>query len=231
MHVDQAFMLSALLFGSNISHVWCLRHTLTSNARIGYDIKYGSAGSCQHEHLTPHTVREKTPLTWSSQTHECRSYPHRPLCGELSKGFRTTGRLKVRVKDVCKKDLKQYHIDVWKWWETQANDRSAWWSVVMHGTQNSEETRKTTATRKKYREKRCKQQHRQSTPFVCARCGRSCLHKSACTVIKKGQMIRDRRMLTTIKFLLPYFRCNFLKVNQKILKYNHKYVHYKNLLL
>ena len=61
------------------------------------------------------------------------------LYGELAQGKRPTGRLQLRYKDVCKRDLKALGIDI-NGWETLASNRSAWRQAVQQGLLEFEET-------------------------------------------------------------------------------------------
>jgi hypothetical protein len=65
--------------------------------------------------------------------------------GELASGARTTGRPKLRFKDICKADMKQCNIAL-STWESLADDCFAWRQAVWQGTTSAEAAREEDAT-------------------------------------------------------------------------------------
>lgn len=57
---------------------------------------------------------------------------------ELTQGIHSTGRLKLRLKDDCKRDLKALEVNV-DMWEVAASDWSAWKQAMKGGLSNFEE--------------------------------------------------------------------------------------------
>ena len=78
------------------------------------------------------------------------------LHGELAEGKPPTGRPQLRLKDICKRDLKSMNINT-NAWETLAKDRSAWMEAVKDGLDTFEE-RPTSNTEEKRRRRKKKQQ-------------------------------------------------------------------------
>ncbi|XP_069187649.1 uncharacterized protein [Procambarus clarkii] len=60
------------------------------------------------------------------------------LYGKLTQGKCPTGKLKIRHKDVCKRDLKAMDVDL-ATWEALVVDRSAWGHSVQRGLFKFEE--------------------------------------------------------------------------------------------
>uniref|UniRef100_A0A2D4LA72 Uncharacterized protein n=1 Tax=Micrurus spixii TaxID=129469 RepID=A0A2D4LA72_9SAUR len=61
------------------------------------------------------------------------------LYGELVQGKRPRWRPQLRYKDICKRDLKAFGMDI-NSWETLTSDRSAWRLKTQHGLLQFEET-------------------------------------------------------------------------------------------
>ena len=95
------------------------------------------------------------------------------LYGELVQGKRPTGRLQLRFKDVCKRDLKALNIDQNNW-EVTALGRSAWRQTVQNGLSNFEETLDQQHRDKRMTRKAAAHANRPASDFVCVLCHRDC---------------------------------------------------------
>ena len=62
------------------------------------------------------------------------------LYGELEKGARKSGWPLLRLKDVCKRDMKSAAIDI-ESWELMVEYRSTWRHLVEVGIKHAENTR------------------------------------------------------------------------------------------
>ena len=94
------------------------------------------------------------------------------LYGQLAVGTRPTGRPRLRYKDVCKRDLKQYQIDVLSW-ERLAEDHALWRLAVRKGVHVGEDARNEILAEKRARRKKRECQPQPST-FICVKCQRDC---------------------------------------------------------
>ena len=99
--------------------------------------------------------------------------PKTLLHGELAQGKRPTGRLQLRYKDVCKRDLRAMDIDLTTW-EAVASDRTAWRQTVQKGLSSFEQSLTQQAEAKRKRRKARGQADRPSTDFTYVQCGRDC---------------------------------------------------------
>ena len=96
-------------------------------------------------------------------------------CGELATGSRPTGRLVLRYKDVCKRDMKTGNINPADW-EATAADRSSWRLAVKAGIQTSELKRE-----EQWEEKRQRRRQRAASAstepgavYTCSNCNKAC---------------------------------------------------------
>ncbi|KAI8519361.1 hypothetical protein Bbelb_026180 [Branchiostoma belcheri] len=62
--------------------------------------------------------------------------PHQVLYGQLADGKRDRGRPKLRFVDVCRRDLKSFHIGAA--WESLAMDRTSWRCQLQQGAASLE---------------------------------------------------------------------------------------------
>ncbi|KAK3864573.1 hypothetical protein Pcinc_029756 [Petrolisthes cinctipes] len=69
------------------------------------------------------------------------------LCGELATGQRSIGRLQLRYKNVCKRDMKALDINT-NSWEDLAADRTSWRSTLHRQLLIGEEKFSTVAAEK-----------------------------------------------------------------------------------
>ena len=60
------------------------------------------------------------------------------LYGELVQGNHPRGRLQLRYKNICKRDLKALGMDLNRW-EILTSERSAWRQMVQHSLSQFEE--------------------------------------------------------------------------------------------
>jgi hypothetical protein len=74
------------------------------------------------------------------------------LYGELVEGRRKTGRPKLRLKDICMRDLKRCRIDPSSW-ETQAADRQGWRLAVGQAVSCAEVERHIDGSPRRFRRK------------------------------------------------------------------------------
>ncbi|KAI8518138.1 hypothetical protein Bbelb_041550 [Branchiostoma belcheri] len=98
--------------------------------------------------------------------------PHQVLCGQLADGKRDRGRPKLRFIDVCKRDLKLFHIGAN--WEHLAQNRTAWRYALRQGAKKLEDDLVQNETTR-----RQKRHHPSATPaFTCTTCGKLCRSKA-----------------------------------------------------
>ena len=95
------------------------------------------------------------------------------LYGELASGKRPTGRPQLRLKDVCKRDLKALAINP-NGWEAAAADRDTWRCQVKHSLAQYERDLTRQAGEKHQRRKQRASAYFPASVFTCARCGRDC---------------------------------------------------------
>ena len=99
------------------------------------------------------------------------------LYGELGIGKRSQGRPMQCFRNVCKKDLRECHIDTQSW-ESLADDRDLWKRTVKDGTATFESNQRKEAEVKRQRRKEntsdCQSHPFQNSDFVCNLCGRDC---------------------------------------------------------
>ena len=122
-----------------------------------------------------HTMLSKRRLRWLGHVHRMDTgrLPREILYGELARGSRLVGRPNLRYKDMCKKDLKDFDIDLDNW-EGLASERPAWRQALRNGALTSENL-----TKKRWEEKRerRKQASLQPSNFICEHCSRGCHSK------------------------------------------------------
>jgi hypothetical protein len=183
--VYQACVLSTLLYGSeswttyvkqerrlNSFHLRCLRRILhikwqdrVPNTEVLERAKMSSiqATLCERRLRWLGHVRRMDP----------GRIPKDLLYGELAQGTRSSGRPKLRYRDVTKRDMAQCGIAIDSW-ERLADDRPAWRLAIREGARDAEEAHLVTATlrRKKRKEQRLIPQ--QSSIHTCTKCGRDC---------------------------------------------------------
>ncbi|KAL1255575.1 hypothetical protein QQF64_013636 [Cirrhinus molitorella] len=137
MRVYQACVLSTLLYGGetwttyarherklNSFHMRCLRRIL----QIKWQDRVPNTKVLERVNMSSlHAVLSERRLMWLGHVRrmDAGRIPKELLYGELVEGQRTTGRPKLRFKDICKKDMKQCFINP-NSWESQAADRPAW---------------------------------------------------------------------------------------------------------
>jgi len=144
MAVYNACVVSTLLYGSetwttyasqerrlNSFHMRSLRRILciTWQARV---TKFNAEVVSRAGLSSLHTLLRQRRLRWLGHVSRMKDgrIPKDLLYGEKAKGDRTTGRQKLRFKDVCKRDMKSLDIDT-ESWETVAADRSRWRRILM----------------------------------------------------------------------------------------------------
>ena len=80
-------------------------------------------------------------------------------------------------RNVCKKDLRECHIDTQSW-ESLADDRDLWKRTVKDGIATFEANQKKDASAKRKRRKKkasdCQSHPPQNSGFVCNLCGKDC---------------------------------------------------------
>ena len=78
-----------------------------------------------------YTQLRQCRLRWLGHVHRMKDdrIPKDLLCGELARGRRTTGRLHLCYRDVCKKDTKDLDINT-KSWEALSSERTKWRSTI-----------------------------------------------------------------------------------------------------
>ncbi|KAA0190628.1 hypothetical protein HAZT_HAZT010586 [Hyalella azteca] len=92
---------------------------------------------------------------------------------ELVEGRRKTGRPKLRLKDICMRDLKRCRIDPSSW-ETQAADRQRWRLAIGQAVSCAEVERHDGDSQRRFRRKQRATQQRQPSAFTCDGCGLNC---------------------------------------------------------
>jgi len=185
LRVYQACVLSTLLYSSeawttyashvrklNSFHLRCLRRIL----RIQWQDKVPNTEVLKCAGMNSmFSILSERRLRWLG--HVRRMDPGRIpkdlLYGELVEGARTTGRPRLRYKDVCKKDMKTASININNW-ESCADDRSAWRLAVRQGTQKAEEMRNTNLDAKRARRKANQKHPQQASAYTCSKCNRDC---------------------------------------------------------
>ena len=100
------------------------------------------------------------------------------LYAELAEGKRATGRLQLRFKDVCKRDLKAIDVEVGNW-ENLAQHRSSWRGTLHTGINAAEGKLRLIAeakrAAKKSKEHRLPLTNSNGPAFKCQRCDRAFL--------------------------------------------------------
>ena len=89
------------------------------------------------------------------------------IYGELVQGKRPTGRPQLRLKDICKRDLKALNIDQNNW-EATALERSAWRQTVQEGLTKFEEALAQQHEERRMGRKAAAQGDRPTSVFICA---------------------------------------------------------------
>ncbi|KAI8517816.1 hypothetical protein Bbelb_038330 [Branchiostoma belcheri] len=137
MAVYNACVLSTLLYGSetwstyakqehrlNAFHMRCIRRILG----ISWKDKVTNAEVLSRAGLpTMFTLLRQRRLRWLGHVRRMEDgrIPKDLLYGELILGKRSTGRPQLRLKDVCKGDLKALDINT-EHWKDLADDRARW---------------------------------------------------------------------------------------------------------
>jgi hypothetical protein len=141
--VYTACVISTLLYGSeswpsyakqetrlNIFHLRCLRKILG----ITWKDKITNAEVLSRVGVsTLQCLLSQRRLRWLGHVRRIgpERLPKDLLYGQLATGTRSTGRPYLRLKDVCKHDLKGAGIDL-EQWERVANNRREWRSDIDH---------------------------------------------------------------------------------------------------
>ena len=99
--------------------------------------------------------------------------PKDVLYGEIRDGSRPVGQPKLRLKDVCKRDMKQAEIDP-NTWEEAADIRVAWQHVVSSGVERAEDTRNDQQALNRTRKKTRAASIAAPSSFVCVICNKDC---------------------------------------------------------
>ena len=96
--------------------------------------------------LSIHTILKKSQLRWAGQVTRMPDYrlPQKILYGELKTDNCLHGGQKKRFKDTIKVSLKCFSIDMDSW-ESLAQDRLTWRSLIQDGAASSESHRITKA--------------------------------------------------------------------------------------
>jgi hypothetical protein len=178
-------VLSTLLYGSeawttyarhvkklNCFHMRCLRRIL----QIKWQDKIPNTEVLERATMSSmHATLSERRLRWLGHVRrmEAGRIPKDFLYGELASGARTTGRPKLRFKDICKADMKQCNIAL-STWEGLTDDRSAWRQAVRQGTTSAEAAREEDAINKRARRKLRQQQPQQPSAFICPKRNRDC---------------------------------------------------------
>ena len=97
-------------------------------------------------------------------------------CGELGSGKRTTGRTRLRYKDVCTRDMKALDIDAASW-EGLSADPTRGRSTRNQHFKTGEEKLIKAAEDKPIRRKEGSNSSRPETTHRCDLCGRVCLSR------------------------------------------------------
>ena len=170
MHVYQACVLSILLYSNeawttyasqerklNSFHLWCLRRIL----HIQWQDKVPNTEVLDRANMkTMFSILSERRLRWLGHVRrmEHGRIPKDLLYGELTDGSRPTRRPRLPLKDVCKKDMKLYSINI-STWESCVEDCLAWRLAIRQDVQKVEEARNTALV-----QKRAKRKERQRQP-------------------------------------------------------------------
>ena len=95
------------------------------------------------------------------------------LYGKLTSGKRTTGRPKLRYRDVCKKDMKTLGINTESWEDAAAN-RAMWISTINKHLAVGEAKQRVNAVDKRSRCKQSTSAETVPTIHKCNLCNRDC---------------------------------------------------------
>ena len=187
LQVYQACILSPLLYGSESwttyarqenrlesFHLRCLCRILGIiwQDKVTITVVLGRAAS-----HSIHLLLCQCRLRWLGHVHCMGNGPilKDVLYGDLATGHHPAGRLALRFKDVCKRDLKLADIDPGTW-EQIAGDRSAWRSAVRKGVRSGEHKQNRLLEDKRQRMKECQESLDSTQPstFHCTTCDRDC---------------------------------------------------------
>ena len=119
-----------------------------------------------------YTILMQSQTRWAghvSRMADCR-IPKRLFYGELHSGKRSQGGQKKRFKDTLKNSMKSFGIDVDNW-EHVAQDRSAWRTLLRHGSSTCEADRTARLEQKRQNRKAVKPPTSASIP--CPHCTRT----------------------------------------------------------
>ena len=106
--------------------------------------------------MSIHTLLKKYQLRWTGHVVRMQDtrLPKKILFGELKSGKRSRGGQKKRFKDTLKVSLKSFNVDLDNW-ETLAQERDAWRSIITDGALTSESNRiKEAETKRQLRKSR-----------------------------------------------------------------------------
>ena len=116
--------------------------------------------------------------------------PKDVLYDELAVGTRSTGRPRMRFKDICERILIAAQIDV-STWESVAVDRVGWRQPTTMGAATADYARAQIAGEKRARRHLINNNNTtdNEAKFICERCGRNCSsriglfsHRRACRI-------------------------------------------------
>ena len=124
------------------------------------------------------TLLRQRRLRWLGHVHRMEDgrIPKDLLYGELESGSRPVGRLKLRVKDVCKRDMLATGLPTGNW-GTHAADRGEWRSVCSRALQVGETRLKAEADEKRAKRKAAAKKTASApaaSDYICGRCGGVC---------------------------------------------------------
>ena len=119
------------------------------------------------------TLLRKRRLRWLGHVYRMEDgrIPEDILCGELACGRRSKGRLQMRYKDVCKRDMKALDINT-ESWEDLAADRMMWRSTLNQYLKTGEEKLVNAEVRRRARRKERNSSNRPDTTHKCDFCRR-----------------------------------------------------------
>ena len=132
--------------------------------------------SCSNMNSMPAIIYERR-LHWLGHVRRMDKgrIPKDLLYGELAEGTQPLGRLRLSFKDVCKRNMKPYHIDTNIW--GLCRRPATWQLLVRQGTKRSEKERKEAAMEKRGKRTERQQQLQQASLFVCSHSTRDCHSK------------------------------------------------------
>ena len=92
--------------------------------------------------MSIHTLLKKYQLRWTGHVVRMQDtrLPKKIFFGELTSGKRSRGGQRKRFKDTLKVSLKSFNVDL-EQWETLAQERDTWRSIIVDGAVTSESNR------------------------------------------------------------------------------------------